>query len=154
MRKLILGVLLLLGLGATGALAQEQDSAVIPGGPEIPKAIGPGHAEGNAYWRANHMKLLKHDRDLTMHLGERDIQASIKQCVTCHATKGPDARPLPVNAPGQFCATCHEYAAVKLDCFECHSTKPDVDTARLLATKFPDSADLAALAEYLSGVKE
>ncbi len=152
MRKLIVAVLLFLGLGASAALAQ--DSAAIPGGPEIPKAIGPGHAEGNAYWRANHMKLLKHDRNLTVHLGERDIEASIKQCVTCHATRGPDAKPLPVNAPGQFCATCHEFAAVKLDCFECHSTKPDIDTARLLYSKYPGSSELAALVEYLSGVTE
>jgi hypothetical protein len=25
-----------------------------------------------------------------------------------------------------FCQSCHTYAAVKLDCFECHTNKPQV----------------------------
>ena len=35
---------------------------------------------------------------------------------------------IPVNAPGQFCESCHTYAAVKMDCFECHATVPDART--------------------------
>ena len=27
-------------------------------------------------------------------------------------------------APTNFCVSCHSYAAVKLDCFECHASKP------------------------------
>ena len=25
----------------------------------------------------------------------------------------------------QFCASCHEYTAVKVDCFQCHASKPE-----------------------------
>jgi hypothetical protein len=25
-----------------------------------------------------------------------------------------------------FCQSCHNYTAVKIDCFECHSNKPQV----------------------------
>ena len=27
-------------------------------------------------------------------------------------------------AKDDFCVSCHSYAAVKIDCFDCHSTKP------------------------------
>jgi hypothetical protein len=26
-------------------------------------------------------------------------------------------------APGDFCVSCHTYAAVRIDCFECHASK-------------------------------
>ena len=29
-----------------------------------------------------------------------------------------------INAEGQFCQSCHAYTATKIDCFECHATKP------------------------------
>ena len=34
-------------------------------------------------------------------------------------------------APGDFCLSCHSYAAVKIDCFECHSGKPAAKVAKL-----------------------
>ncbi len=152
MTRLLASLLLLFGtLASTVHAGQDLTEGLTP---VIPGAIGPGHPEGNAFWRANHMKLLVHDRDMTVREGERDIEASLKQCVTCHATKGPDATPLPINAKGQFCAACHEFAAVKIDCFQCHSTRPDVDTAKLLLRKFPEDKDISALVTYLDGVSE
>ena len=42
-------------------------------------------------------------------------------CVACHATTPTGS----VSAgPGDFCVACHRYAAVKVDCFECHTGKP------------------------------
>ena len=38
-----------------------------------------------------------------------------------------------IDAPGQFCSSCHEYAAVKIDCFTCHAAKP-APGAGLVAT--------------------
>jgi hypothetical protein len=43
---------------------------------------------------------------------------------------------------------------VKIDCFECHSTKPDIDTAKLLLGKYPEDAELKELVDYLDGMTE
>ena len=78
------------------------------------------------FMRRNHMHLLTHKRDKTVRQGIRTKDASLSACVDCHADKKADGSFIPVNAPGQFCSTCHEYTAVKLDCFECHRTTPDL----------------------------
>jgi hypothetical protein len=70
--------------------------------------------------RRNHMDMLRHQRDKTLRLGERGAQVSLNGCVSCHASRSTGS----VNAgPQDFCETCHAYAAVKLDCFECHQAK-------------------------------
>jgi hypothetical protein len=45
--------------------------------------------------------------------------------VDCHAVpaKGADASTPRTLEP--FCAECHRYAGVTIDCFECHTSKPD-----------------------------
>jgi len=78
--------------------------------------------------RKDHMKHLNHQRDDTMYDGIRTKQFSLKECINCHANKDEEGKYIPVNAPGEFCQTCHAYTSVKLDCFECHATKPR-DTA-------------------------
>ncbi len=67
--------------------------------------------------RRDHMKFILHQRDKTMHEGVRTTKHSLKNCVDCHA----DAKTGSVLGKDGFCASCHAYAAVKLDCFECHS---------------------------------
>ncbi|MCP4072115.1 MAG: sulfur reduction protein DsrJ [Hyphomicrobiales bacterium] len=88
------------------------------------------------FMRRNHMNLLKHKRDATMRQGIRTEDASLQGCVDCHAIRAADGSAIPVNAPGQFCSTCHEYAAVKLDCFECHRTTPE---QVMNSTRLPDT---------------
>jgi len=78
--------------------------------------------------RKDHMTHLDHQRDDTMHDGIRTKKFSLKECINCHANKDEAGQYIPVNAPGEFCQTCHAYTSVKLDCFECHATKPR-DTA-------------------------
>lgn len=82
--------------------------------------------------RREHMKLLMHQRSGTVHEGIRSPRFSLAGCVECHAGKDAGGEYLPVNAPGQFCAECHSYAAVKLDCFQCHATRPDQPGATAL----------------------
>jgi len=120
--------------------------------PEVPKAVGAAHPEGNAFMRINHMKLLRHDRDETMRLGNRDTQYSLKECVACHAVVGPDALPISVKEEGHFCRSCHEYAAVKVDCFQCHNSKPDEGFTAILAQTPAASKD--EIAAYLDGVTQ
>ncbi len=67
--------------------------------------------------RRDHMKFILHQRDKTVHEGVRTTKHSLKNCVDCHA----DTKTGSVLGKDGFCASCHAYAAVSLDCFECHS---------------------------------
>jgi hypothetical protein len=69
--------------------------------------------------RRNHMEMLKHQRDRTLRQGIRGEPASLNACIECHASKKTGT----VLGKGDFCESCHAYAAVKLDCFECHQPK-------------------------------
>jgi hypothetical protein len=70
--------------------------------------------------RREHPAMLKHQRDDTVRGGVRGAKASLKTCIGCHAS--PTTASV-ANESNGFCVSCHNYAAVKLDCFECHSTK-------------------------------
>jgi len=118
--------------------------------PVIPKALGDPHPEGNLFMRINHMKLMKHDRDLTVHLGDRDIKYSLKECIACHVVAGPDALPISVENEHHFCRACHDFAAVKIDCFQCHNSKPDPQIQVRLLGRVPDPDELARYVEEVS----
>lgn len=91
--------------------------------PVIQKAKGEQCVEDTEFMRKNHMKVLNHQRDETMHDGIRTKQHSLKNCIECHAT--PDASgQRTVLGKDNFCQSCHSYAAVQIDCFQCHSSKP------------------------------
>ena len=70
--------------------------------------------------RRNHMEMLKHQRDKTMRLGERGAKVSLNGCIECHASKTGGSV---LGAKDAFCESCHAYAAVKLDCWDCHQPK-------------------------------
>ena len=67
--------------------------------------------------RRDHMKMLLHQRDRTMRQGIRETRFSLKNCVDCHASRATGS----VLGKDGFCSSCHEYAAVSIDCFECHT---------------------------------
>ena len=71
--------------------------------------------------RRNHMEMLKHQRNLTMREGVRGgaKSASLNGCIECHASKTSGS----VTGKDNFCESCHSYAAVKLDCWDCHQPK-------------------------------
>lgn len=143
MKRLLLSVLLMVMVSASFA------EGLLP---NIPAAIGEPHPEGNEYWRVNHPALLSHDRDQTVIDGIRDVEASIAECVSCHAVKGPNAAPVTIESDQHFCRACHDYVAVKIDCFQCHNSVPDVaDQAVLLPYRKNPVADLRA---YLEGVSQ
>jgi hypothetical protein len=75
----------------------------------------------SAFMRRNHMELLKHQRDDTVRQGVRSAANSLKACVECHASRSTGSV---ARAPTDFCVSCHSYAAVKPDCFECHTAQP------------------------------
>jgi hypothetical protein len=76
--------------------------------------------------RRTHMDMLRHQRDRTVRQGIRGEKVSLNGCIDCHAGPGAGAAAgSAVGSPQAFCETCHRYAAVKLDCFECHQPRPD-----------------------------
>ncbi len=83
-----------------------------------PAAAGSQCVAPPAEMRRNHMTMLTHQRDDTVRGGIRGAKASLKGCVDCHA--GALTHSV-VKAPGDFCVSCHDYAAVRIDCFECHT---------------------------------
>lgn len=83
-----------------------------------------------AEMRRNHMEMLKHQRDRTMRAGVRGEAHSLNACIECHATKTTGT----VLGEGGFCQSCHSYAAVKLDCFECHQPNAARKTAAATPT--------------------
>jgi hypothetical protein len=76
------------------------------------------------FMRRNHMELILHQRHVTVHEGIRATKDSLSGCVACHVKYDEEHRPVPVNAEGQFCESCHELMAVDLTCFGCHATVP------------------------------
>jgi len=81
-----------------------------------------GCVEPTEDMRKNHMKYILHKRDETMHSGIRTSKYSLKECINCHVSDAPDAPR--VSSTQHFCNSCHSYAAVDIDCFQCHADRP------------------------------
>jgi len=142
-----LTILWLVLAAATGAVAEERNPLL----PDVPAATGEAHPEGNEYWRRNHMSLMKHDRDETMYEGDRAVQASLAACFDCHAAKDEAGEIVTYASEKHFCRTCHDYAAVKVDCFMCHRSTPEgVDEGALHAGLKP--GDAGEVLAYLRSV--
>jgi len=116
LRRLILGLCLVF-VAALSAAAGDL-------GPAIPKATGSPHPEGNEYMIRHHMEMMFHSRDVTVHEGDRKVSASIAQCFDCHTVRDASGTPVTYQDPSHFCRTCHDFAAVKVDCFDCHRSTP------------------------------
>lgn len=124
-RAQALAVAVVLGLALLLAWLARPPQAVA--GPVIAQAPGQCIAAPERM-RREHPQMLRHQRDRTVHLGERGAAASLQACVNCHATPvadGPGALRSVIGRDAQFCQGCHSYAAVRLDCFQCHSSRPN-----------------------------
>jgi predicted CXXCH cytochrome family protein len=76
-----------------------------------------------ATMRRDHPTMLKHQRDDTVRGGIRGAKASLRGCIDCHASP---ATASVAKSETNFCVSCHSYAAVKVDCFECHTSKAQI----------------------------
>lgn len=122
---LALGAMVLIVAGSATLAAddaQPKKPARVPV-PEISinKEKGDKCVEPTAVMRRDHMKFILHQRDDTMHQGLRTSKHSLKNCIECHANPKTDS----VLGKDGFCESCHSYAAVSIDCFSCHSAKPE-----------------------------
>ena len=71
--------------------------------------------------KKNHMKYILHQRDATMHEGIRTKTYSLKECINCHVPENSEIR---FGDDKHFCSSCHNYAGVSIDCFQCHMDRP------------------------------
>ena len=137
------GLLALLALAIlwVPALVRAGDS-LLPVVPEAQRRVSEtqGCVEPTEDMRRNHMKYLLHQRDETMHEGIRTKQFSLEECIDCHVSSAPDAPR--VSSDKHFCNSCHTYAAVNIDCFECHADRPLATSGKLSMTPASPSARL------------
>ena len=117
---------LLLGVYSPG-MAEDATAEDNSSGPFIPKAQRryseeQGCVEPTAEMRANHMEYILDQRDETVHEGIRTRQHSLEECINCHVSDAPDAPR--VDSEKHFCNSCHTYAGVNIDCFQCHADRP------------------------------
>jgi hypothetical protein len=141
---LLFVVTLVLGGLAGAATGSALESAVAR--PVIPEATGQCVAP-KEIMRRDHMSMLKHTRDVTVREGDRQTAKGLTACVTCHAVKDASGTVVSVSSPQHFCRACHDYAAVKIDCFECHASRPLPEKAAENGHGVA-STDVAALKAY------
>jgi hypothetical protein len=72
--------------------------------------------------RRDHMKFLMHQRDDTVIDGIRTPKYSLVGCIDCHNPASGE-QVVRYEDPEHFCAGCHLYTSVKIDCFECHADR-------------------------------
>lgn len=125
-RSGLLAALLAFGAFATASVdAHESSSSGRVALPVHSEVSGDKCVRDTAYMKRHHMDELKHHRKETMRKGIRTTEFSLQGCIDCHADKKTNS----VLGKEGFCQSCHSYAAVKPDCFECHSSKPKAATA-------------------------
>ncbi len=81
-----------------------------------------GCVEPTEEMRSNHMEYILDQRDATVHEGIRTTQYSLNECIDCHVSDATDAPR--ADSEKHFCNSCHTYAAVSIDCFQCHADRP------------------------------
>lgn len=104
--------------------------------------------------RKNHPDFLKTQRDETVHQGIRSGKYSLTGCVACHATADPKAADPTVKTIAPFCDQCHTYAAVKLDCWSCHTPKLTDAVKKEAETLFQGADQKALFAELKAHLAE
>lgn len=106
----------------------------------------------NDEMRKNHMNYIMHERDETMHEGIRNEPGSLSACIDCHVEPNAQGDIAGIDTDEHFCTTCHTYASVQIDCFQCHADRPQKFIERTPITDKDKAAALMhQLKETLSG---
>ena len=106
-------------LVSTSALAETPFPTVHEPSDESLKCI---HDEDEM--RRNHMNYILHERDETMHEGVRNEPGSLVACIDCHVEPNAQGEIAGIDSNEHFCNSCHQYASVQIDCFQCHADRP------------------------------
>ena len=89
-----------------------------------PEGEGVECVEPEEVMRRDHMNFILHQRDETMYKGIRSSKYSFAECIDCHVQPDENGNIAGIDNKEHFCNSCHEYAAVTIDCFECHADRP------------------------------
>jgi len=99
--------------------------------PTIVKAKGEKCVKPTDVMRKRHFEFILPHGDEAEQRGIGTERYSLTECIECHATRDESGTYLPIDAKGQFCESCHSYAAVSMDCFQCHASTivaPEIET--------------------------
>lgn len=75
--------------------------------------------------RKEHFEFILEHRDDTVIDGIRTKKYSLNECIDCHITANAQGKFARYSEDTHFCASCHQYAAVNIDCFQCHADRPE-----------------------------
>ncbi len=75
--------------------------------------------------RKQHFEFVLDHRDATVIEGIRTKKYSLNECIECHITANEQGEYARYSEETHFCASCHQYAAVNIDCFQCHADRPE-----------------------------
>lgn len=125
------GLGLLLSAAAFGQDPNPNSASSRVPAPHVDAAQGGSCVQPPEVMRRTHMELLKHQRDRSVREGHREPKLSLNACIDCHASRSNASV---LGSEQNFCQGCHSYAAVKLDCFECHNPKAAAKGASALET--------------------
>ncbi len=107
--------------GHANAWAADESGVPLP---HFTAPIGEKCVQEVGFMRRNHMNLLRHQRNETVHKGIRTQRHSLKNCLSCHV---PNRQ---VKDEEHFCKSCHRYAGIRPDCFHCHAAYADEENPR------------------------
>src|SRR5512144_3449017 len=114
--RLLAAIPVALALLASPATAADASTARVPK-PVLATPSSDKCVDDPAFMRRNHPDLLRHQRAQTVHEGIRTPRDGLANCVSCHASRQTGRV---TGSADAFCESCHRYAGVSLDCFECH----------------------------------
>ena len=133
-------------LAIAGSAILALSSIAVADNTDVARAKSDKCVADTAYMRSNHMSEILHQRTDTMRKGIRGGNYSLKECINCHVEENSQAR---YGDNNHFCSGCHNYAAVTIDCFQCHADRPTKEgktgyKASLNMSKNPHYADNSA----------
>jgi hypothetical protein len=143
-------IALLIALLMPFSLVNSAESSSTFGNLVVPDAATPKNAEqcveATEVMRRDHMKFLLQQRDATVIDGIRSGKYSLVGCIDCHNPSVAGEEIVRYEDPEHFCAGCHLYTSVKIDCFECHADRGLETVQQSLLQS--DLGDLWASAEW------
>lgn len=75
--------------------------------------------------RRQHFEYILDHRDKTVIEGIRTEKYSLTGCIDCHITPDAQGKYARYSEEIHFCASCHLFTAVTIDCFQCHADRPE-----------------------------
>ncbi len=90
----------------------------------ISKLSGDKCVEPTQLMREKHHIFIEDHSHETVVNGIRTKKHSLKNCIQCHIQPLADGTFPAKDDEQHFCAGCHLFTGVKLECFDCHASKP------------------------------